>query len=59
MGYYWPKEKVLEDLERIMVNAFHDVLHASQEYNVPMRIAAFIVGINRVAQAAELRGLYA
>lgn len=59
MGYYWTKEKVLKDLERIMVNAFHDVLNASKEYNVPMRIAAFIVGINRVAKAAELRGLYA
>ncbi|RMF59086.1 MAG: hypothetical protein D6748_07235, partial [Calditrichaeota bacterium] len=59
MGYYWPKEKVLEDLERIMVNAFNDVLNASKEYNAPMRIAAFIVGINRVAKAAELRGLYA
>ncbi|GAB4168960.1 MAG: Glu/Leu/Phe/Val dehydrogenase [Calditrichia bacterium] len=59
MGYYWTKERVLEDLERYMVNAFHDVLNASIEYKVPMRIAAFIVGIKRVAKAAELRGLYA
>lgn len=58
-GYYWSKEKVLEDLENIMVKAFHDVLKASQEYHVPMRIAAFIVAINRVVKASELRGLYA
>ncbi len=59
MGYYWPKERVLEDLERIMKNAFHEVLKTSQQYQVPMRIGAFILAIQRVTQAAELRGLYA
>ncbi|RMG65203.1 MAG: Glu/Leu/Phe/Val dehydrogenase [Calditrichaeota bacterium] len=59
MGYYWPKERVLEDLQRIMKNAFHEVLKTSQQYNVPMRIGAFILAIQRVTQAAELRGLYA
>ncbi len=59
MGYYWPKERVNEDLKRIMVKAFHEVLQTSEEFNVPMRIAAFILAIQRVTRAAELRGLYA
>ncbi len=59
MGYYWPKERVNEDLKRIMVKAFHEVRQTSEEFNVSMRIAAFILAIQRVTRAAELRGLYA
>jgi glutamate dehydrogenase/leucine dehydrogenase len=59
MGYYWTKERVNEDLERIMVRAFNEVYEIAQEYNVNMRIAAFILSIKRVTRAAELRGLYA
>ncbi len=59
MGYYWSEERVFEDLKRIMDNAFDKVFETSKKYNVNMRIAAFIVAIDRVAKAAELRGLYA
>jgi glutamate dehydrogenase (NAD(P)+) len=58
-GYYWQEERVLRELERYMVEAFQSVLAASLEHKVNMRIAAFIVAIQRVARAAELRGLYA
>jgi glutamate dehydrogenase (NAD(P)+) len=58
-GYYWDEDRVLRDLERMMVEAFHPVLEASLEHNVNMRMAAFIVAIRRVLRAAELRGLYA
>jgi glutamate dehydrogenase len=59
MGYYWTKERVNEDLERIIVNAFLEVLKTSKEYKVNPRIAAFILAIDRLRKAAELRGLYA
>ena len=59
MGYYWTAERVQEDLERIMVKAFDDVYETSLKYECNMRIAAFIVAIERVARAAEIRGLYA
>ncbi len=59
MGYYWTEERVNEDLERVMVNAFNAVMATAKEYKVKMRTAAFIVGIQRVTQAAESRGLYA
>jgi glutamate dehydrogenase (NAD(P)+) len=58
-GYYWTEERVNEDLERIMVHAFKDVMSTATEYKVAMRTAAFIVGITRVVKAAEMRGLYA
>jgi glutamate dehydrogenase/leucine dehydrogenase len=59
MGYYWSEERILQDLKTIMDTAFSNVLQTSIYYNVPMRTAAFIVAIQRVVRAAELRGLYA
>jgi len=59
MGYYWSEERVNQDLERIMVNAFKEVMNTAKAYKVKMRTAAFIVGIDRVRKVAEMRGLYA
>ncbi|MEJ2050919.1 MAG: Glu/Leu/Phe/Val dehydrogenase, partial [Calditrichota bacterium] len=59
MGYYWSKERVNEDLEKIMTKAFDQVYETAQKNKVNMRIAAFMLAIDRVTKAAELRGLYA
>jgi glutamate dehydrogenase (NAD(P)+) len=59
MGYYWPEQRVNEDLTRIMEAAFDDVYATAQKRRVSMRIAAFMVAIRRVTEASELRGLYA
>lgn len=59
MGYYWEEDRIQRDLERIMVNAFQQVHATSNEYNVSMRTAAFLVGIQRVNHVATWRGLYA
>lgn len=59
MGYYWSKERIQEDLEQIMKKAFDEVYDTSVKHKVNMRIAAFILAIDRVTRAAELRGLYA
>jgi glutamate dehydrogenase (NAD(P)+) len=59
MGYYWPEERVERDLTRIMETAFDAVYATMQRRRVSMRIAAFMLAIARVTEAAELRGLYA
>lgn len=59
IGYHWAIERVMEDLQNIMVKSFHEVLATSEKYGVSMRLAAFVVAIERVTKAAELRGLYA
>ncbi len=59
MGYYWRAERVAEDLEHMMNTAFDMVLATSYDKKVPMRTAAFVVSIERVVKASELRGLYA
>jgi len=59
MGYYWRKERINEELEQIMKKAFDEVLATSINNKVNMRIAAFLLAIDKVKKAAELRGLYA
>ena len=59
MGYYWPEQRVDQDLQRIMETAFDEVYDTMQQGRVTMRIAAFMVGIRRVMEASEMRGLYA
>ncbi len=59
MGYYWHPDRIHEDLKNYMDQAFEAVWETKEKFDVPMRVAAFIVGIQRVTRAAELRGLYA
>src|SRR4029079_17781945 len=59
MGFYWPEKEVNERLEQIMVSAFHDVLQKAVENRVDMRVAAFMVAIERVVKVIMLRGVYA
>jgi glutamate dehydrogenase (NAD(P)+) len=55
-NYFWPKEEVLEKLDFKMTSAFHAVHKLALEKGLYMRDAAYVIAINRVAQAAKLRG---
>ncbi|MBI5523440.1 MAG: Glu/Leu/Phe/Val dehydrogenase [Desulfarculus sp.] len=54
----WNEEEIDRRLSEIMRKAFNEVLAISQQKNLPMRIAALMLGIERVAKAQELRGVY-
>ncbi|KAI4453193.1 glutamate dehydrogenase [Holotrichia oblita] len=56
MNFYWPLEEVNAKLERIMVESFNNVYNMHQEKSVDMRNAAFMVAINRIAEAMKARG---
>jgi len=56
MNYFWSKEEVLEKLDSKMTNAYHAVYELSQEKNVYMRDAAYMISISRVAEAVKMRG---
>jgi glutamate dehydrogenase/leucine dehydrogenase len=58
MGYSWTEERVHRRADRIMKQAFETVYACSQKYNVNMRIAAYIVAIEKVAMTTRLRGEY-
>jgi len=56
MNYYWTKDEVLQRLDTKMTQAFHSVLEMSEGQRVFMRDAAYMVAIDRVVKAMELRG---
>ncbi|MCX7607904.1 MAG: Glu/Leu/Phe/Val dehydrogenase [Anaerolineales bacterium] len=56
MNYYWSKEEVLQKLDAKMTAAFHAVLEMSIKEKVYMRDAAYMVAIDRVVKAMQLRG---
>ena len=58
-AYYWSEDVVNERLHEIMSRSFADVLALSKKHGVTMRTAAYMVGIDRVASAHRLRGIYA
>jgi glutamate dehydrogenase/leucine dehydrogenase len=59
MGYFWTQSEVDTRLEAIMVHAFHDVVDMARRFEVSNRIAAYMLGIDRVAAITKLRGIYA
>ena len=54
--YYWDEKEVHERLDAKMTNAYHSVLSTSRRYNINMRQAAYVVAVERVAEAMRLRG---
>ncbi|HCD88582.1 MAG TPA: Glu/Leu/Phe/Val dehydrogenase [Algoriphagus sp.] len=56
LGYKWTADRVNRRSDRIMKDAFEHVYEASKKYDVPMRIAAYIVAIDKVAKTYTYRG---
>jgi len=58
LGYKWTADRVNRRTDRIMKEAFANVYRVSREYNVSMRIAAYMVAIDKVAKTYKYRGGY-
>lgn len=56
MNFYWPKEEVLDRLDHKMTAAFWGVANLSEKRKIYMRDAAYVIAIQRVAQACKDRG---
>lgn len=56
MNYYWEKDEVLAKLDMKMTTAFASVSDFSRQHNLKMRDAAYVISVNRVAQACHSRG---
>ena len=56
LGYKWTAERVNRRSDRIMKDAFENVYRVSLQYKVPMRIAAYMVAIDKVAKTYKYRG---
>lgn len=55
---FWDEERVNKEMEHLMVQAYRKVIHESKARGVNLRLAAYTLGVGRVAQALTDRGLY-
>ncbi|MFQ5627866.1 MAG: Glu/Leu/Phe/Val dehydrogenase [bacterium] len=57
-SFFWDENDINKQLKKVMVKSFQDVLQTSQKYNVDMRKAAYVLAVDRVAEAIQIRGIY-
>jgi glutamate dehydrogenase (NAD(P)+) len=55
---FWEEEEINERLKRKMVRAFREAHDQANRHKVSMRMGAYCVAVDRVAEATKLRGLY-
>ncbi|MEA5593730.1 Glu/Leu/Phe/Val dehydrogenase [Rivularia sp. UHCC 0363] len=55
---FWDEQRVNGEMESLMVQAYRKVMQQSQERKISPRLAAYVLGVGRVAQALNDRGLY-
>jgi glutamate dehydrogenase (NAD(P)+) len=56
--FFWTEREVNEKLERVMVASFENVRAIAEQRKVHMRTAAYLLAVQRVAEATLTRGIY-
>jgi len=57
-SYFWKLDRINAELKRIIIEAFEEAYKISEERNIPLRTAAYIIAVSRIARAIELRGIF-
>ncbi len=57
-AFFWEEEEINTKLHHVITRAFYEVLHASVNKRVDMRTAAYVLAVQRVANASTVRGVY-
>ncbi|MFD4929554.1 Glu/Leu/Phe/Val dehydrogenase [Peribacillus butanolivorans] len=55
-GYYWEDEEVQKKLKELLVNSFNQIYDMAETRKVNMRLAAYMVGVRKMAEASIFRG---
>ncbi|SIS55631.1 Glu/Leu/Phe/Val family dehydrogenase [Salimicrobium salexigens] len=55
-GYYWTEEEVEEKLHKVIIKGFDNIYNTAETRRVDMRLAAYMVGVRKMAEAARFRG---
>ncbi|HEX6593443.1 MAG TPA: Glu/Leu/Phe/Val dehydrogenase [Bacillota bacterium] len=55
-GYYWSEEEIDEKLHETMIKSFQRIYETAETRQVDMRLAAYMVGVRKVAEASRFRG---
>ena len=56
--FFWTIDEINARLRRVLVRAFEDVHRTAAEHDIGMRLAAYMLAVNRVAEATLTRGIY-
>ncbi len=56
-NFQWEESRVNEELDRIMTKAHRRIRETMDEHDIPMRRAAFVLAIQEVKAATDMRGL--
>jgi glutamate dehydrogenase (NAD(P)+) len=57
-AFFWSETQVNERLDTVMMRAFDSVWDAAIQHKVNMRIGAYLIGVQRVANATMTRGIF-
>lgn len=57
-SFFWSEQEIENRLERIMIDAFYAVTTEAENRKIGRRVAAQVLGIELVAKATEMRGIY-
>jgi glutamate dehydrogenase (NAD(P)+) len=57
-SFFWSEHQINETLEQTMRTAFKSVYETSQRYDTDMRTGAYILAVDRVAEATRVRGIF-
>ena len=57
-AFFWEEEEINTKLHHVITRAFYDVLNTSVNRRIDMRTAAYVLAVQRVANASSVRGIY-
>jgi glutamate dehydrogenase (NAD(P)+) len=57
-SFFWSEKRINQTLEDTMTNAFQSVHQTAHRYGVDLRTGAYILAIDRVAEATRVRGIF-
>ncbi len=57
-SFFWREDEVNQRMEQMMLRAYSDVMSMARKEKVDMRTAAYLIGVQRVADATTWRGIY-
>ena len=57
-SFFWSEKRINQTLEDTMANAFHRVHDTAKRYGTDLRTGAYILAIDRVAEATRVRGIF-
>lgn len=56
--YFWDINRIYSEMKKILLGAYKQVSNMAKENDLPLRTAAYMIAVSRLAKAIELRGLF-